>query len=296
MLKPTLIDNGYQLVKIPSALTTEQLLAHKTDEGKAFIEDVYFKECKNIIEQVTNGVGHILPLSFRVREQKGGKQSTDEKLGSVEASHAPRPVAHLNRDPPTATTVLEAAVGKEKAQELLSKYQRWAQVNGWRPIGKPYPFPRETEAHQAILGNPATSWPLCFIKHDRIPDWSYESHVGHIYSKNDPRVSHRGEKSYDCVVKHDDRYDYEYASNLKPDVRIPESHDGTGPLQRLMGTLCFRNALSSALLTPILNMLSRIALSGTITSRSTLLIAGPSRCVPWYSFREPSRRETLLRD
>jgi len=199
--QPTLIGNGYQLVDIPTVVTEEQFRASKiTEEGKAFIEDVYFKECKRIIEEVTGGAGLIMPVSFRIREQTGAKEDTNEKIGSVEARYAPRPVAHLDRDPPTAVTVLEDTVGQKKAQELLSKYDRWAQVNVWRPIG-----------------NPATMWPLCFINHDRIPDWSYDSHVGHVWSRNDPRVADRGKKSYDCVVKHDDRYDYHYVSSLKPE-------------------------------------------------------------------------------
>ncbi|ROW11148.1 hypothetical protein VMCG_01540 [Cytospora schulzeri] len=198
--KPTLNNNGYQLVDIPTAVTTEQFLAAKTKEGKAFIEDVYFKECGKVIQEVTGGVDLILPISFRMREQKGGHQSTNEKLGSTEARFAPRPIAHLDRDLPTALTVLEEAVGKDKAQELLSKYDRWAQVNVWRPIG-----------------TPATMWPLCFINHDRIPEWNYDSHVGHVYSSNDPRNADRGTKSYDCVVKHDARYEYHYVDNLKPE-------------------------------------------------------------------------------
>lgn len=113
----------------------------KNEEGKAYMEDVYFKECKRVTEKVTDGVGLIMPISFRLREQKGAKQSTNEKLGSVEARFAPRPIAHLDRDPPTAITVLKESVGKQKAQKLLSKYDRWAQVTVWRPIGKPYPFP-----------------------------------------------------------------------------------------------------------------------------------------------------------
>lgn len=118
-------------------MTTEQFTAsNKTEEGKAFIEDVYFKECKRVVEEVTGGVGLIIPTSFRLREQKGAKDSTNEKLGSVEARYAPRPVAHLDRDTPTAITVLEETVGKEKAAELLAKYDRWAQVNVWRPVGK----------------------------------------------------------------------------------------------------------------------------------------------------------------
>jgi hypothetical protein len=228
-LKPTLNSNGYQLVDIPTVITTEQFLAaNKTDEGKAYIEDVYFKECKRVIEEVTGGANLILPVSFRVREQKGAKQSTNENLGSVEARYAPRPVAHLDRDPPTALTVLEDAVGKEKAQELLSKHDRWAQVNVWRPIGKqPSPIPSWPSVYSMLLkltawstpGNPAFMWPLCFMNHDLIPEWNYDTHVGRVYSRNDPRVSDRGQKSYDCVVKHDERYQYHYVSGLKPEVR-----------------------------------------------------------------------------
>lgn len=136
-MQPTLNDNGYQLVDIPTVVTTEQFNeSEKSEEGKSFIKDVYFKECKRIIEEVTGGVNFIMPVSFRIREQKGGKESTSEKLADIESRYAPRPVAHLDRDTPTAVTVLEEAVGKEKAQELLSKHKRWAQVNVWRPIGK----------------------------------------------------------------------------------------------------------------------------------------------------------------
>lgn len=66
-------------------------------------------------------------------------------------------------------------------------------------------------------------WPLCFINHDRIPEWKYDTHVGYVRSLNDPRVADRGTKSYDCVVKHDARYDYHYVSSLKPEVRLPVS-------------------------------------------------------------------------
>ncbi|KAH8698066.1 hypothetical protein GQ44DRAFT_96024 [Phaeosphaeriaceae sp. PMI808] len=128
-------DNGYQLVDIPTVVKAEHFLeANKTDEGKVFIKDVYFKECKRIIEEVTGGTGMIIPVSFRIREQKGAKENTNEKLGSIESRYAPRPVAHLDRDTPTAITVLEEAVGKEKAQELLSKHKRWAQVNVWNTL------------------------------------------------------------------------------------------------------------------------------------------------------------------
>lgn len=211
--------NGYQLVDIPTEVTTEQFLAaNKTKEGKAYIEDVYFKECKKVIEEVTGGANLIMPISFRLREQKGGQQSTNEKLGSTEAIFAPRPIAHLDRDPPTALTALEEVVGKEKAQELLSKYDRWAQVNVWRPIG-----------------NPAVMWPLCFINHDRIPEWDYDTHVGRVWSKNDPRNAARGVKSYDCVVKHDPRYEYQYVDSLKPEVRLSFTSSvwAIGPLKSL---------------------------------------------------------------
>ncbi|ERF69133.1 hypothetical protein EPUS_01089 [Endocarpon pusillum Z07020] len=198
--QPTLLKNGYQLTDIPTSVTTEEFLNSQTPEGKKHIEDVYFPECAKIIEKITGGVGLVIPTSFRLREQKGNtKQSTNEKLGEVEARYAPRPVAHLDRDTPTAIMLLKETVGAEKADELLSKYKHWAQVNTWRPIG-----------------NPATKWPLCFINHDRIPNWDYDTHVGHIFSKNDPLVADRGAKPYVCVVKHDDRYDYHYVSSLRP--------------------------------------------------------------------------------
>ena len=135
--QPTLLKNGYQLTDIPTIVTTEEFLNSQTPEGKKHIEDVYFPECAKIIEEITGGVGLVIPTSFRLREQKGNtKQSTNEKLGEVEARYAPRPVAHLDRDTPTAIMVLKETVGAEKADELLSKYKHWAQVNTWRPIGK----------------------------------------------------------------------------------------------------------------------------------------------------------------
>lgn len=135
--QPTLLNNGYELVEIPTVVTEERFSeSGKSEEGKAYIKDVYFAECKRIIQEVAGGVDTIIPVSFRMREQKGEKESTTKKLGNIESRYAPRPVAHLDRDTPTAITVLEETVGKEKAQELLSKHKRWAQVNVWRPIGK----------------------------------------------------------------------------------------------------------------------------------------------------------------
>ncbi|KAK6836888.1 hypothetical protein PG987_007383 [Apiospora arundinis] len=189
--QPTLKGNGYQLVDIPTAVTEEQFLAsNRTDEGKAYIEDVYFQECKRIIEQVAGSVSLTLPTSFRVREQKGNKKSTEDKLGSLEARFAPRPIAHLDRDPPTAQEVLE---------ETVAEY---------------------VEAHRkySMAGNPAIMWPLCFMNHDRIPEWNYDTYTGRVYSRNHPwGVGGRGGKSYDCVTKHDERYDYYYVSSLRPE-------------------------------------------------------------------------------
>jgi hypothetical protein len=72
-------------------------------------------------------------------------------------------------------------------------------------------------------------WPLCFINHDRIPEWDYNTHVGRVFSRNDPRNADRGVKSYDCVVKHDDRYEYQYVDSLKPEVRPPAISSFTSP-------------------------------------------------------------------
>ncbi|OCK74974.1 hypothetical protein K432DRAFT_397657 [Lepidopterella palustris CBS 459.81] len=193
---PTLMKNGYELVKIPTTVTAEQLLNGNTPEGKEYIQDVYFKECEKIIQEVSHGAGVIIPTSFRIRQES----EQQKKLGEASSRYSPRPVAHLDRDTTTAITVLRETVGVERADELLSKYKHWAQVNVWRPIGAK-----------------ATKWPLCFMNHDRIPDWDFATHTGRIYSRNDPRVADRGEKVYDCVAKLDSRYDYHYVSNLAPE-------------------------------------------------------------------------------
>ena len=193
---PTLLKNGYQLVNIPTTVTTEQFLDGNTPEGKEYIQDVYFKECEKIIQDVSQGPAVIIPASFRIRQES----EQQKKLGEASSRYSPRPVAHLDRDATTFITVLKETVGDERAAELLSKYKHWAQVNVWRPIG-----------------TKATKWPLCFMNHDRIPDWDFNTHTGRIYSRNDPRVADRGEKVYDCMAKLDSRYDYHYVSNLAPE-------------------------------------------------------------------------------
>ncbi|KJX93088.1 hypothetical protein TI39_contig4417g00004 [Zymoseptoria brevis] len=198
--KPTLLSNGYQLSDAGTLVTEEQFTQSSTAEGKAFIQDVYFKECVDVIRSLVPDVGEILPWSFRCREQKGvDKQQTEDNVREPEARYAPRPIAHLDRDTAMATTALEDYVGKEGAKDLLAKYENWAQVNVWRPIGLP-----------------ATKWPLCLLNHDRIPDWSYATHVERLYPYNDPRMADRGGKSYDSLVKPDERYDYYYVSDMTP--------------------------------------------------------------------------------
>jgi len=193
---PTLMVNGYQLISYSTALSAREFEQANTVEGKPRIYDVYFEEIGRLLRDMT-GSDLVFLSSFKTRKELPNPK---EYLQNAIHRFGPRPVAHVDRDLPTAIVALRDAVGKEKADALLKEHKRWAQVNVWRPIR-----------------NSVQKWPLVFANHDEIPDWDYDTHMGRVYSFNDPRVADRGEKSYDCVLKDDPRYKYHYASNISPE-------------------------------------------------------------------------------
>ncbi|KAI1811776.1 hypothetical protein GGS20DRAFT_74700 [Poronia punctata] len=195
--KPTYESHGYGLVNHKSALNTEQFLAGTTPEGKAYIEDVYFKEVAELVKKVT-GSKSVLPYVFRIRQNnmKPGTFTT-EKL-----SHTALPVAHVDRDDVTGEDGMRELL-PSRAEELLKDGVRYAQVNVWRAIG-----------------TPIQRWPLCFVNHSAVPDWHYSTHMARVFPENDPRVAIRGEKSHDSVLKHNPNYKYHYASRLDLDEAL----------------------------------------------------------------------------
>ncbi|CAJ2505196.1 Uu.00g125900.m01.CDS01 [Anthostomella pinea] len=194
---PSYEKDGYGLVQHQSSLTTEEFLAGSTPEGKAIIEDVYFKEVAELVKKIT-GSSNVHPYVFRVRQnnQKPG-QFTTKKL-----SHTALPVAHVDRDDVTGENGVREVLG-DVADELIAKHKRYAQVNIWRTIG-----------------DPIQKWPLCFVNHADVPDWSYKTHMARVFPENDPRIAIRGEKTHDSVLKHDPGYKYHYASNLDVDEAL----------------------------------------------------------------------------
>jgi len=195
--QPTYASHGYELVGHKSGLTAEQFLAGATPEGKAYIEDVYFKEVAELVKKIT-GSNDVTPYVHRVRQNnmRPGTFST-EKL-----SHTALPVAHVDRDDVTGENGMRELL-KERGEELLKRGVRYAQVNVWRTIGEPI-----------------QRWPLCFVNHSAVPDWTYKTHMARVYPQNDPRVQIRGEKSHDSVLKHDPNYKYHYASALDVDEAL----------------------------------------------------------------------------
>lgn len=189
--QPNYATHGYGLVKHESSLTADQFLAGNTPEGKKVIESVYFDEVAQLVKEVT-GSQDVLPYVFRIRENniKPGSFTT-EKL-----SHTALPVAHVDRDDVTGENGMRELLA-DRAEKLLSKGVRYAQVNVWRTIGEP-----------------VQRWPLCFVNHNSIPDWHYATHMAKVYPENDPRVAIRGEKTHDSVLKYDPNYKYHYASAL----------------------------------------------------------------------------------
>lgn len=147
------------------------------------IEDVYFKEVAELVKKVT-GSQDVLPYVFRIRQNnmRPGTFST-EKL-----SHTALPVAHVDRDNVTGENGMRELLA-DRAEELLKKGVRYAQVNVWRTIGEP-----------------VQRWPLCFVNHRSVPNWHYTTHMARVFPENDPRVAIRGEKTHDSVLKHDPKY------------------------------------------------------------------------------------------
>jgi len=195
--KPDYKKNGYEVVEFPTSTTIDEFFAGNSDEGKKHLHDTYLKECSDLIKRMT-GASVVYTYIYRVRLESGDVDVRN--YAGKDNVLAPRPLAHLDRDPHTFVNVANEFMGEERTKELLSSHKEWAQVNTWRSIGQP-----------------ATKWPLLFINHDEIPEWHFNSHCAKIHSKNDPRVQRRGEKGWDTIVKHDERYTYHYAKNLKPE-------------------------------------------------------------------------------
>ncbi|RYP49507.1 hypothetical protein DL768_004810 [Monosporascus sp. mg162] len=199
--KPTFKKVGYEFATHKTELTTEQLMAGlHTEDGKRYIEDVYFKETAEIIQKHTDGA-IVVPYTFRVRENTLVRPAefAAKNLAKKGIANAVLPVAHVGRDMETAPPRLRDIFG-DKTDELVAKYKRYASINVWRPIG-----------------DTVKRWPLCMINHEGIPDWNYDTHCARVYPRNDPRVSIRGAKSHDLILKWDPRYVCHYASDMTPD-------------------------------------------------------------------------------
>ncbi|KAI9154931.1 Oxidoreductase R1 [Paramyrothecium foliicola] len=199
-VKPTLRTNGYQLHPHTTAVTTEELLAANTDKGRKVIEQKYFSECGEIVQKLT-GAKVVIPYISRFRESSATPQEqaiehvVDQraKLGTTVS------LAHVDLDRYTLYEGLGKYFGEE-GPVLFKKYKRIAQVNVWRPVGKP-----------------VQKWPLLLVDHSAVDRWDYDTHCGHSLAINDPRIPARGPKSRDALLKHDPGYMYRYASDMSPD-------------------------------------------------------------------------------
>ncbi|KAK3998203.1 hypothetical protein QBC44DRAFT_376063 [Cladorrhinum sp. PSN332] len=198
--KPTLKDNGYELSTQITSLSPGQLLVGMKSEGRKAIEEVYYPECKAIIQKLT-GAPIVEPYIFRVRQNGANPRDFGSKnVTNAAMTKASLPIAHVDRDRLTLRDGIIEHFSAEKATELMFKFKRFAQINVWRGIN-----------------DTIQSWPLAFIDHTRVAGWDYESHMAVVEPRNDPRVAIRGPKSQDSVLKHEDAYEYYYASDMKRD-------------------------------------------------------------------------------
>lgn len=195
--QPSVNTDGYELLRRPTSIPAEVFENPLTEENKEILVTAYFEECRRLVQEIT-GAAETFTFIHRIRSQNTDfNNALDFKQDAFKGTV---PLAHVDRDPVTAPERLRSSMGEERAEALMKKYKRWAIVNVWRPIG------------------PAVQkWPLGFVNHHAIPDWHYNTHMGHLHTINNPAADERGAKTYENILKHDPRYKYHYASNMTSD-------------------------------------------------------------------------------
>lgn len=186
---------GYQLVDFRTQVPEKHFLDADLAENNAIIRDVYFEECRRLVQQAT-GAAEAYPYVYRVRNQERSMRELDKTDFHKDSV----PIVHVDRDTATAPERLRASLGAERAESLLSKYKHYGSMNVWRPIK-----------------NSVGKWPLMLVDHQRIPQWDYDTHMFRLHATNDSRISTRGSKNHETVLRFDARYGYVYAPNMSPD-------------------------------------------------------------------------------
>ncbi|KAK7754570.1 hypothetical protein SLS62_003352 [Diatrype stigma] len=195
--------DNFELRERPTTLTAEQF-ENDSPEGKKLIEELYYPDCKALVEEVT-GCKNVHPFMYQTRCQP--YQVKD--IFNNRVKHAGLGAVHVDRDLGNLEVRLDFVFGEGEAARLLREHKRIGIVNVWRPVG----------VNAEVL-------PLTLIKHTAVPDMTYDSHMRRVYSRNDPMVSIKGIKGHETSLIHDHRFVYYYASNQTPDeVLIFNSFD-----------------------------------------------------------------------
>lgn len=196
--KPSLAGDGYELADHVSNLSTEDMLAGNTPEGRKLIETEYYAECKKIIADITKAP-IVEPYIFRIRQNGAHPRDFGTKnVANKGMTSASLPIAHVDRDRRTLRDGIIEYFGEDEAERLFKKHKRYAQINVWRGVDE-------------VI----KKWPLIFINHAQVPNWDYDSHMATVTPINDPRVAIRGQKAQDSVLKYAAEYSYYYVSDMK---------------------------------------------------------------------------------
>lgn len=195
--QPTLTDNGYEVLKTPTNVKTEEFLNNGTDEGKALIREKYWPEVGDLVKGRTSAV-EVIPWHFSVRKQTLGYHP-DEIFFMKTGISQPASTVHIDNSHDTAIDHLQRELGEARAQELVAKHKRWAIINVWRPVGR-Y----------------VQRWPLLVVDHSGCKNFTFEDNIARVYRRHDEKYY----KSHDNFLKQSDEYVFRYASNLAPDEAI----------------------------------------------------------------------------
>ncbi|MAD82636.1 MAG: hypothetical protein CL912_06715 [Deltaproteobacteria bacterium] len=192
---PKVSSHGYQLVKFTSSLPSSCFLDAYSPENKRLIEEVYYDECRGLVQDFTGAV-EAFPYVYRIRNQSADVT----RLADIDFHKDSAPIVHVDRDSETAPDRLRYSLGADRANSLLARYKRYASINVWRPIG-----------------TKVQKWPLLLVNHQSVANWDYSTHMGRVHFSNDQkRVGARGTKSHETVLKFDPGYVYHYAGEMAP--------------------------------------------------------------------------------
>lgn len=167
-----LAQEGCEWVRSTTKLREADLMVGDAKTVKSVIEDMYFKECAQLVKRCVNA-RKAVAYHYRHREQKS---DPDDIQGF---SSKPVLQFHIDNDSTTAERNLRNTLGDAEAESWLGR--RWGIINIWRPLGdvvRQYPLAlldsREYDVEKAAVEIRTTSnYKSHFLGLKELPEYKF---------------------------------------------------------------------------------------------------------------------------